>query len=156
MLLSSTGRIRQELESTNQVSAFKKELLACFAPGEVPRSTRRACLVVPHVPTDDGNPSPAGLVAVWASPRMNDSTERTVDWVFVWRTVEAFIGLPYSLYGSIKLAQSLLAQLNAELPAETSTPFRLGEITYIALSLHMRFDGVHRRIAKRIVDESSE
>ncbi len=156
VLLRATGRIREGLESANQMGAFKRELLACFAPGEVPRSTRRACLVVPHIPTDDGDPSPAGLVAVWASPRMNDSTERTVDWVFVWRTVEAFIGLPYSLYGSIKLAQSLLAQLNADLPQGTSTPFRLGEMTYIALSLHMRSDGVHRRIAKRIVDESSE
>jgi diguanylate cyclase (GGDEF)-like protein len=156
VLLTKSGRIREGLESAGQVSAFKKELLACFAPGEVPRSTRRACLVVPHVPTDDGEPSPAGLVSVWASPRMNESAERTVDWVFVWRTVEAFIGLPYSLYGSIKLAQSLLSQLNTELPQGTSTPFRLGELTYIALSLHMRSDGVHRRIAKRIVDESSE
>lgn len=156
VLLTTSGRIREGLESANQVSAFKKELLACFAPGDVPRSTRRACLVVPHVPTDDGDPSPAGLVSVWASPRMNESAERTVDWVFVWRTVEVFIGLPYSLYGSIKLAQSLLSQLDTELPQGASTPFRLGELTYIALSLHMRSDGVHRRIAKRIVDESSE
>ena len=87
---------------------------------------------------------------------MNEPIERSVDWVFVWRTVEAFIGLPYSLYGSIKLAQSLLSKLNADLPKGTSTPFRMGELTYIALSLHMRSDGVHRRIAKRIVDESSE
>jgi diguanylate cyclase (GGDEF)-like protein len=156
VLLSESGRIRKGLDSKKQVRAFKKELLACFAAGEVPRSTRRACLVVPHVPTPDGNPSPEGLISVWASPRMSDSAERTVDWVFVWRTVEAFIGLPYSLYGSIKLAQSLLFQLNEGPPKRTSTPFRLGELTYIALSLHMRTDGVHRRIAKRIVDESSE
>ncbi len=156
VLLSESGRIRKELDSKKQVRAFKKELLACFPAGEVPRSTRRACLVVPHVPTPDGNPSPEGLISVWASPRMNDSAERTVDWVFVWRTVEAFIGLPYSLYGSIKLAQSLLLQLNEGHPKKTTTPFRLGELTYIALSLHMRSDGVHRRIAKRIVDESSE
>lgn len=155
VLLSESGRIRKGLDSKKQMRAFKKELLACFA-GEVPRSTRRACLVVPHVPTPDGNPSPAGLVSVWASPRMNDSVERTVDWVFVWRTVEAFIGLPYSLYGSIKLAQTLLLELNEGQPKGISTPFRLGELTYIALSLHMRSDGVHRRIAKRIVDESSE
>jgi hypothetical protein len=84
------------------------------------------------------------------------SGEKIVDWVFVWRTVEAFIGLPYSLYGSITLAQSLLAQINDEQPHAEPTPFRLGELSYIALSLHMRSDGVHRRIAKRIVDESSE
>jgi diguanylate cyclase (GGDEF)-like protein len=156
VLLSESGRIRKGLDSRKQMRAFKKELLACFPAGEVPRSTRRACLIVPHVPKSDGNPSPEGLISVWASPRMNDSTERTVDWVFVWRTVEAFIGLPYSLYGSIKLAQSLLSQLNEGFPKNASTQFRLGELTYIALSLHMRSDGVHRRIAKRIVDESSE
>ena len=156
VLLSESGRIGKGLASNNQLSAFKKELLACFA-GDGPRSTRRACLVVPHSPTVDGNPSPAGLVSVWASPRMNSASgEKTVDWVFVWRTVEAFIGLPYSLYGSIALAQSLLAQINDEQQNEEATPFRLGELTYIALSLHMRSDGVHRRIAKRIVDESSE
>jgi diguanylate cyclase (GGDEF)-like protein len=156
VLLSESGRIRKGLDSKRQVRAFKRELIACFTPGKIPRSTRRACLVVPHLPTPDGNPSPEGLISVWASPRMIDSAERTVDWVFVWRTVEAFIGLPYSLYGSIKLAQSLLLQINEGSPRRISTPFRLGELTYIALSLHMRTDGVHRRIAKRIVDESSE
>jgi diguanylate cyclase (GGDEF)-like protein len=156
VLLSKSGRIGKGLESSNQLGAFKKELLACFA-GDGPRSTRRACLVVPHAPTPDGSPSPAGLVSAWASPRMNSvSGEKTVDWVFVWRTVEAFIGLPYSLYGSITLAQSLLAQINDDQPNKEATPFRLGELTYIALSLHMRSDGVHRRIAKRIVDESSD
>jgi hypothetical protein len=156
VLLSESGRIGKGLASNNQLSAFRRELLACFA-GDGPRSTRRACLVVPHSPTVDGNPSPAGLVSVWASPRMNSASgEKTVDWVFVWRTVEAFIGLPYSLYGSIALARSLLAQINDEQLYEEATPFRLGELTYIALSLHMRSDGVHRRIAKRIVDESSE
>lgn len=155
VLVSESGRIGKGLASSNQLGAFRKELLACFAD-DTPRSTRRACLVVPHAPNADGNPSPAGLVSVWASPRMNSASgEKTVDWVFVWRTVEAFIGLPYSLYGSITLAQSLLKQINEEQPS-TATPFRLGELTYIALSLHMRSDGVHRRIAKRIVDESSE
>ncbi|WP_082578066.1 diguanylate cyclase [Lysobacter sp. Root690] len=156
VLLSEGGLINRGLASNNQLIAFKKELLACFS-GEGPRSTRRACLVVPHFPAADGNPSPAGLVSVWASPRINSSSvEKTVDWVFVWRTVEAFIGLPYSLYGSTALAKSLLEQINHEQPGTEATPFRLGELTYIALSLHMRSDGVHHRIAKRIVDESSE
>jgi hypothetical protein len=156
VLLSESGRIGKGLASSNQLQAFQNELLACFG-SDGPRSTRRACLVVPHTPPADGNPSPAGLVSVWASPRMKSASgEKTVDWVFVWRTVEAFIGLPYSLYGSITLAQSLLEKINKAQPREAATPFRLGEMTYIALSLHMRSDGVHRRIAKRIVDESSE
>ena len=156
VLLDEGGSIRKGLESNGQLNAFKKELLACYAPGEVVRSTRRACLVVPHIPSESGNASPQGLVTVWASPRLNETSQRIVDCVFVWRTVEAFIGLPYSLYGSIQLAQSLLLQVDKDFSDSASTPLRLGELTYIALSLHMRSDGVHRRIAKRIVDESSE
>ena len=156
VLLKPQSRIGKIIEERGQVNAFKQELASCYNTGAQHRSTRRAILVVPHVPKMDGLPSPEGLVSIWASPRIDDGSEgNIVDWVFVWRTVEAFIGLPYSLYGSIQLAQSLLSQV---LPtgATAGTQLRMGQITYVALSLHMRVDGVHRRIAKRIVDLSSD
>jgi hypothetical protein len=80
-----------------------------------------------------------------------------IDFVFVWRTVEAFIGLPYSLYGSIRLAEQLVAQVS-EIVQNTPNgrPPAIGELTYIALSLHVRVNEFHRRIAKRIVDVSSD
>lgn len=154
VLLKPEGRIRGALEQNGQVDAFRRELGLCYSAGPEARSTRRAVLVVPHVPKD-GAPSPEGLVSAWASPRVREGGGNIVDWVFVWRTVEAFIGLPYSLFGSIQLAQSLLAEVNLKLPGDTGQ-LRFGELTYIALSLHMRVDGVHRRIAKRIVDLSSD
>lgn len=153
VLLRSDGRIRKILEENDQLDAFISELSACYQLGDAKRSTRRACLVVPHVPTNSETPSPEGLVSVWASPRIGSGQANIVDWVFLWRTVEAFIGLPYSLYGSIQLAQDLLSQNKLSSP---TLKLRMGELTYLALSLHMRIDGVHRRIAKRIVDESSD
>lgn len=156
VLLQADGRIQKALK-LQQIEAFKRELAACYPANAASRSTRRACLVVPHEPTTSGTPSPEGIVSAWASPRVGDGSQNIVDWVFVWRTVEAFIGLPYSLYGSIQLAESLLSQI--AIPSLASQPnptLRLGELTYVALSLHMRIDGVHRRIAKRIVDVSSE
>ncbi|WP_080407288.1 diguanylate cyclase domain-containing protein [Burkholderia ubonensis] len=156
VLIGPQSRIGEILEKDNQVEVFRRELASCYNAGSEHRSTRRALLVVPHKPKPDGSPSPEGLVSIWASPRVGDVTEgNIVDWVFVWRTVEAFIGLPYSLYGSIQLAQSLLANGTSE---ETSSlpQLRMGQLTYVALSLHMRVDGVHRRIAKRIVDLSSD
>lgn len=156
VLLQPDGRIRKTLEEHRQSEAFKRELASCYDTGGKPRSTRRALLVVPHIPNSQGIPYPEGLVSVWASPRVGDGpVGNIVDWVFVWRTVEAFIGLPYSLYGSIQLAQSLLSQVT---PAGSTAPtqLRMGQLTYVALSLHMRVDGVHRRIAKRIVDLSSD
>jgi diguanylate cyclase (GGDEF)-like protein len=156
VLLKPQSRIGKVLEECGQVDAFNRELTSCYDAGAQHRSTRRAILVVPHVPKPDGFPSPEGLVSIWASPRVGEGSEGDiVDWVFVWRTVEAFIGLPYSLYGSIQLAQSLLSRV-ATTGSTADARLRMGQLTYVALSLHMRVDGVHRRIAKRIVDLSSD
>lgn len=156
VLLKPESRIGKVLQKCGQADAFTRELTSCYNAGAQHRSTRRAILVVPHEPKSDGFPSPEGLVSIWASPRVGEGSEGDiVDWVFVWRTVEAFIGLPYSLYGSIQLAQSLLSKITPTGPTADAR-LRMGQLTYVALSLHMRVDGVHRRIAKRIVDLSSD
>lgn len=154
VLLDRDGKIRATLEKRPQIASFKREIVSCFAKNGEVTSTRRACLVVPHEPKAKGRPTPLGLISAWASPRIGSQHGYTVDWVFVWRTVEAFIGLPYSLFGSIKLAQALLSEIKLE--GDTAPQLKMGELTYIALSLHMRVDGVHHRIAKRIVDQSSD
>ena len=115
----------------------------------------RTCLVVPNE-VKDGELKPLGLLSVWASPRVG-ANRHTVDFVFVWRTVEAFVGLPYSLYGSVRLAEDLIKQVATKIPTvPNGRPPSVGELTYIPMSLHMRVDEFHARIAKRIVDESSD
>lgn len=155
MLDKENGLFRKLLESTQQVEAFVEHLTMYLRASAPVRSTRRACLVVPNV-VENGEPKPLGLLSVWASPRVG-SDRHLVDFVFVWRTVEAFVGLPYSLYGSIRLAENLIMEVAAKLPTvPNGRPPSVGELTYIPMSLHMRVDEFHARIAKRIIDESSD
>ena len=155
MLDKKKGLFRKQMEAGHQVSVFIKHLVSYLTAPEPARSTRRACLIVPNQVVD-GEPRPLGLISVWASPRVAGS-RHVIDFVFVWRTVEAFVGLPYSLYGSIRLADDLVNMLKAKVPkvANGRAP-EVGELTYIPMSLHMRVGDFHDRIAKRIVDESSD
>lgn len=156
MLDPKNGLFRKELESSRQIRAFIKHLAAYLRAPEPARSTRRACLVVPNHVGDDDELRPLGLVSVWASPRVA-ANRHLIDFVFVWRTVEAFVGLPYSLFGSIRLADNLLSMVAEEVPkVSNGRAPTVGELTYIPMSLHMRVGDFHDRIAKRIVDESSD
>lgn len=154
VLLSKDGIIRAELERDGQVDAYCSHLVRYINRWQEPKSTRRACLVVRHQPDDRGSPKPLGLISVWSTPRFETGTIY-LDYVFVWRTVEAFIGLPYSLYGSIRLAEQLTERVASTANIEPSN-IRLGELNYIALSLHLGSDQFHTRVAKQIVDKASD
>ncbi|WP_229999624.1 hypothetical protein [Pseudomonas carnis] len=154
VLLLEGGVIRKELDKDSQVLAYCKYLAKYVRQVHAPRSTRRACLVVPHVPDDKGEPRPLGLISIWSTPRFL-SNSVMLDFVFVWRTVEAFIGLPYSLYGSIQLAEQLTQKV-AEAAGLGADTVKLGELNYVALSLHIGSDEFHTRVAKQIVDMASD
>lgn len=156
MLDKDNGLFRRLFESTKQIEAFIKHLSSYLGAPEPARSTRRAGLVVPNVIDSSGELKPLGLLNVWASPRVGED-RHVIDFVFVWRTVEAFVGLPYSLYGSICLAEDLVKQVALMVPTvPNGRAPAVGELTYMPMSLHMRVDEFHDRIAKRIVDESSD
>lgn len=117
-----------------------------------PFATRRAILVVPHSP--EANPelmSPLGLVSIRVLPRPS-SSETILNFSFTWRTVEALIGFPYSLYGSLKYSEHLCAELQKLCP---SKPVKLGYVSYMAHSLHFFVSEESKRIARGIVGESS-
>lgn len=156
MLDKENGLFRHLFESTKQVEVFVKHLSSYLGAPEPARSTRRASLVVPNGIDGNGELKPLGLLNVWASPRVGEN-RHVIDFVFVWRTVEAFVGLPFSLYGSIRLAEDLVKQVSLMVPiVPNGRAPAVGELTYIPMSLHMRVDEFHDRIAKRIVDESSD
>lgn len=157
VLLNPQGLFRKSLEESGQFRSVSTHLANYLSAPAPARSTRRACLVIPHEVPEGGEPRPMGLLNIWASPRVADEDRNLVDFVFVWRTVEAFIGLPYSLYGSTKLAEQLMSDIALTVPVSPNGKVpAVGELTYIALSLHMRVDEFHQRIAKRIVDDSSD
>lgn len=79
-----------------------------------------------------------------------------MNYSFTWRTVEALVGFPYSIYGSVKYAQYLTDQIRAALPPAESRTVELGYVSYIAHSLHFFLDRYAQNIARRIVEDASE
>lgn len=152
ILIDPSGLIGKKLTENGQFDAFLKHLYSYCIPSG---STRRAILIVPNqFDADDMNP--LGLVSVWVTPRFRED-KYILDYCFIWRTVEALVGFPYSLYGSIQLANYIRQKLDNNFCFESSrsSNLRVGKLTYIALSLHMKTDIYNKRIAKSIVDAAS-
>ena len=118
-------------------------------------ATRRAILVVPHQIVPGEDLSPLGLVSVRLIPRFVGETIRIL-YSFTWRTVEAFVGFPYSLYGSVGFAEYLTSELQARVATERGRHVGMGGVSYIAHSLHMFVDAYGQNIARRIVDDASK
>lgn len=117
-----------------------------------PFVTRRAILVVEHEIQPNEPLSPLGLVSMRCAPRPRED-HIELRHSFLWRTVEALVGLPYSLYGSVRLAQHV-AQVLAEHQGEDQPPVRLGPVSYVASSLHMYVDELGQNIARHIVNDA--
>ena len=95
----------------------------------------RRILLTVGSPTIDGS-NPLGLTAVHLLPRTVDSKWQ-VDAVWVWRSVEALVGFPFSAYGSIRQSVRVIESVNTRLAKTRHSPILLGSVTYLALSLHM-------------------
>lgn len=145
--------------SDGQFEQFVTHLSGYFVQGKRNASTRRAILTVPNPVggLKESGPKPLGLVSVWATPR-HTSGQSELTFCFVWRTVEALVGFPYSFYGSVKFAEHVISAINTKLQKDPRQVSRvsLGPLRYLALSLHMRIDDYHRSFAKRIVDAASD
>ena len=97
---------------------------------------------------------PLGLVSIQIMPRIVGSKIK-IHFSYTWRTVEALVGLPYSLYGSVKYSEYMLEQIAKQLSINKSNLIEIGDVTYIAGSLHMFLDDYGQGIARRIVNEVS-
>jgi len=117
--------------------------------------TRRAILVIPHVIEPTKELAPLGLVSVRLIPRSVGS-RRIINYSFTWRTVEALVGFPYSLYGSVQYAQRLTDLIKKDLAPTIETTVEIGFVSYIAHSLHFFVDQYAQHIARRIVEDASE
>ena len=75
---------------------------------------------------------------------------------WIWSTVEALVGFPFSAYGSIKWSREFFDTVRTELGRVTPpVPVELGELTYVALSFHMFLDIGDEEIARAIVLDAS-
>lgn len=148
--ISKDGTFGRILDQTQQVDAVLRHVANVYK--HFAASTRRAIMIIPHNnPTDEI--APLGLVCVRIVPRIIKATLR-LDFSFVWRTVEALVGFPYSLYGSVRFSEHLTDQLRAMVEPD-QTAVELGEVSYVAQSLHMFDDEYGQIIARRIVNDAS-
>jgi diguanylate cyclase (GGDEF)-like protein len=149
---SLTGKFRAPLEAGQQLPLVIDHVAQTIAKRGF--TSRRAVLVVPHAPTNADDLSPMGLIAVRIIPRWEPAGGPRLDFSFSWRTVEAIVGLPYSLYGSIRFGQELTGMVRERL-AGTQPTVTMGEMSYIAHSLHMYTYEYTKNIARAIVNDET-
>lgn len=153
------GLFRKALEEDSQLESMLQHVVKAIENRKTLHTTRRAILVVPVPPINSPSDqySPLGLVSVWLCPRYNDEENKVViDFSYTWRTVEALVGLPHSLYASVNFSAYLLQEIRKRLEAARSeTSVRMGQVSYIAYSLHMFLDKDSLNIVRGIVNEAS-
>jgi hypothetical protein len=135
---------------------FQEAVMAAASAIQEGVASRRIIMITGH-PHGDLN-KPLGLVCVHVVPRVvNGRWKLHFQWV--WRTVEALVGLPFSAYGSIRQSESILQEVNEKVNralGERPAPVEMGEVVYIALSLHMFLDDGDKDIARTIVVDAYE
>ncbi|MEX2244424.1 MAG: GGDEF domain-containing protein [Fimbriimonadaceae bacterium] len=122
--------------------------------GATKYATRRAILVIPHEP-DNGRVAPLGLTAIRIIPRFSENL-CVLHFSYTWRTVEAIVGFPYSIYGSAKYAQHLLDLFTRGMEQPERDRVKLGTLSYMASSLHYFLDPSMRRIGEHITALSAK
>lgn len=146
-----TGLFKQEFLKHNQIDTMIRHIVQAITNDEKRYATRRAILVVPNEDTTPGR-YPLGLVSVWLAPRfIGDSV--TIDFSYTWRTVEALVGLPESMFASVKFAEELTSKIIMQCGNEPL--IKMGKVSYIAHSLHMFLDTQSMNIIRGIINDVS-
>lgn len=114
-------------------------------------ASRRILFAVPR-PSDDWR-SPVGLISASVLPRIHGD-QRRLDFLWMWRTVEALVGFPFSAYGSIHESTFLLDKVNAALRARGEREAICGELIYFAASLHFFHGSGDAEIARTVVRDA--
>ncbi len=151
VFLDTNGLFRKRIEKNNQLKETIKHVVLAIS-GERRYATRRAILIIDNE-IQSGNYSPLGLVSIWLTPRFIDD-KIVIDYSYTWRTVEALVGLPFSLYASVKFAEHLTDLIN-EKTIDKIGEIELGQVSYIAHSLHMFTDEEGMNIVRGIINEVS-
>jgi GGDEF domain-containing protein len=110
---------------------------------------RRIILATPE-PPGTTDPDPLGLTAVYVFPRFRGEPKSWyVDFIWVWRSVEAIVGFPFSAHGSVRFSNEFVEKVKVRL-GSTDFNVRMGELTYIAISMHLYCDPADLAIARHI------
>ena len=146
------GLFRNEFMKNNQLKKTIDHVVEAINNPEKRYATRRAILVVPNEESSNRDVQyPLGLVSVWIAPRVKNGCA-VIDFSYTWRTVEALVGLPESMYASVKFAEELTEEISAKCNTISA---ELGRISYNAYSLHMFLDRESMNIIRGIVNDAS-
>ena len=152
--LDENGLFGPRFMQFNQWDAVLSHLAKIVDDQERRFATRRAILVIPHEIKEGNDLAPLGLVSVRCIPRFLGQ-RIILHFSYSWRTVEAMVGLPYSMFGSVRFGQFLTNEIKKRVSKNVARQIEMGDVTYIAHSLHMFADEYGQNIAKRIVDDAS-
>ncbi len=151
---TDTGLFLSKFKEGGQLDAVLTHLSTHIRDLNHQFATRRGILVVPHDVEEGHDIRPLGLISIRIFPRFMDNRV-LLYYSYTWRTVEALVGFPYSVYGSVRFSQYLTEEVKRRLPREQSRRIEMGEVSYIAHSLHIFMDDYGENIARRIVDDAS-
>ena len=151
--LEHDGLFGRPLQTSGQLEAVLAHLAQAVSDSHLQFATRRAILVIPHEIQQGADIAPLGLVSIRCIPRFL-ATRIRLHYSYTWRTVESFVGFPFSIYGSVRFSQHLTEEVRRRAPA-VSRRIEMGEVSYIAHSLHIFMDDYGQNIAQRIVDDAS-
>lgn len=146
------GLFREKLEKKNQLNAMIDHVVSVLERKPI-YATRRAILIVENDMEGGRNYSPLGLATIWLAPRLLNQ-KIVIDYSYTWRTVEAIVGLPFSLYASVRFAEDITEKI-IQKATKCDYVVGLGSVTYIAHSLHMFTDGESMNIVRGIINEVS-
>jgi hypothetical protein len=152
--ISKEGLFGQHFEKGQKKAVIKHVVKSINNPKSA-FATRRAVLIIPHIITDEDDVSPLGLISVRIIPRFTEYNRVILSYSFTWRTVEALVGFPYSIFGSVKYAEHLTSEIKNHPEVKRSDKILIGDVSYVAHSLHIFIDDYGQAIAKRIIDEAS-
>lgn len=154
--VEADGIFRRQLAAGGRLQAIIQYLANSISDPARRFGTRRAVLV-----TSDPEAMAGGeetgmwvpqLISVRVFPRLSSDRVR-VYCGYTWRSQEALVGFPYSLYGSVRFSQWLINETIERLEAPLRGRVELGEVTYVAHSVHMFMDEWGQYIARKIVDD---
>ena len=148
------GFFQKHLRENGQYEAVLSHIEHLITKDGIQYATRRAILIVPHMIDNPEDITPLGLVSVYIAPRMLEK-DVILDFTFTWRTVEAMVGFPYSLYGSVRYAEKILETVQRECLPSQGSRLKMGTLSYLAYSFHMFLDKPYTQIIRGIINDAS-
>lgn len=139
---------------TGQLDAVINHVVNSIKDEKKQFATRRAILVIPHEIKVGEDITPLGLISIRIIPRF-EKTGIKISYSYTWRTVEALVGFPYSIYGSVCYSEYLTKEIKERVNSNLSSKIQMAEVYYTANSLHIFMDHFGQNIARNIIFDAS-